>query len=490
MSFQVLSNTPSVGRIAWSSVHISYDGQSYSVADGNTDKKFVYWKKATPTAFLFSDAHPSLTEDDCIVFLNKNGIPINVLNASALDGDLVVPGTVTSAAIATDAIDSSHIKSDAIVGRHILAGSIVAEKLSVSDLSAISANLGTMTAGNFTLNAEGFIKGGAANFASGTGIWMGNDGGKYKWRVGAPGSSMAEWDGSAFNIYGPDGSLTISSGVVDWNKVSGVNKPENGATRNVFVGAWESGKAYVVGDIVMKDGNGWSCILDHGSTTSNAPPASGNPNAWWQLYSVKGGDGVSYSLLRSESLIVRNDAGNYVTPTITFSAQVAGASGSPAPYAGRFIVMTSYDGVSFVNRYVSGSDESSTTFSLIPDIKSVKVQLYLAGGHETLVDEETVPVVDEAADYDVQIESTNGTVFRVGQGRSTLLIARVFRNGTEITDEIPDSKFKWVRVSLDPQPPPHDDATWNAAYSSGYKQVLVTVDDVNSKATFHCQILK
>jgi hypothetical protein len=84
--------------------------------------------------------------------------------------------------------------------------------MAVSSLSAISANLGTMTAGNFTLNATGFIKGGATSYSSGTGFWQGYDSGSYKWRVGAPGGSGAEWDGTSFKIYGPDGNVTIQSG--------------------------------------------------------------------------------------------------------------------------------------------------------------------------------------------------------------------------------------------------------------------------------------
>lgn len=95
-----------------------------------------------------------------------------------------------------------------------------------------------------------------------------------------------------------------------------------------------------------------------------------------------------------------------------------------------------------------------------------------------------------AVDYDVEIESTNGTIFRVGQARTTMLIARVFRNGEDITETIPASKFKWFRVSMNPNPPPNDDTSWNALYAQGYKQIMVSVDSVSAQATFHCQILE
>lgn len=99
-------------------------------------------------------------------------------------------------------------------------------------------------------------------------------------------------------------------------------------------------------------------------------------------------------------------------------------------------------------------------------------------------------LVSSSDNYSVVIESTNGTVFQAGTGLHTLLIGHVFRNGEEVTSTIPESWFRWRRVSLVPQAPPNDDATWNTAYSSGYKQVDVSVDDVLSKAAFNLDIVK
>ena len=210
MPFTVTANSPSAGSIAWTDVHIVYDGQDYTVANGNTSQKFVWWRKSTPNVFQVSNTHPSLTVDDAIVFLNKGGVPINVLNATATDGDLVVPGTVTATAIAADAITAEKIQTDAIISRHILAGAVTADKLTVNQLSAISANLGTMTAGNFTLDASGFIKGGATTFAAGNGFWMGYDSTTYKWRVGNPSGNRISWDGSSLEIVST--GLNISGG--------------------------------------------------------------------------------------------------------------------------------------------------------------------------------------------------------------------------------------------------------------------------------------
>lgn len=90
--------------------------------------------------------------------------------------------------------------------------------------------------------------------------------------------------------------------------------------------------------------------------------------------------------------------------------------------------------------------------------------------------------------YLLTIESTNGTVFREGLNQQTTLIARLFKNGVDITGSIPSSQFAWRRVSMNPQPYPNDDATWNSTYQSGYKQIIISVDDVDARATFFCDI--
>lgn len=90
--------------------------------------------------------------------------------------------------------------------------------------------------------------------------------------------------------------------------------------------------------------------------------------------------------------------------------------------------------------------------------------------------------------FSVVIESSNGTVFRRDAGSQTTLKARVFKNGAEVTDVTPEAWFAWRRVSAIPREAPNDDATWNSLYASGYKQVLISVDDVYARATFFVDI--
>lgn len=88
------------------------------------------------------------------------------------------------------------------------------------------------------------------------------------------------------------------------------------------------------------------------------------------------------------------------------------------------------------------------------------------------------------------IQSTNGDKFRPGQSVSTTLIPRVFKNGLEITDTLPDSAFRWIRQSFFPQVPPNDDYSWNQNHATGFRTIEVSTDSVHARATYTLEILE
>lgn len=83
------------------------------------------------------------------------------------------------------------------------------------------------------------------------------------------------------------------------------------------------------------------------------------------------------------------------------------------------------------------------------------------------------------------VESTNGDKFRPGQSATTTLIGRAFRNGVEVTNDLPDSAFKWTRKSFFPT---SEDAVWNANHQTGYRTVEVTTDSIYARATYTLEI--
>lgn len=70
-------------------------------------------------------------------------------------GELIVDGAITANKIATDAVTANAIAAGAIVASHIAAGAVVASKINVSSLSAISADLGTITTGTIRSGTSG-----------------------------------------------------------------------------------------------------------------------------------------------------------------------------------------------------------------------------------------------------------------------------------------------------------------------------------------------
>lgn len=188
-----------------------------------------------------------------------NAVTTSKLDALAVTAGKLAAGSVVAGKLAANAI----VANDGVIGtaaiadaqianldaNKITAGSIAAERMEANIVTALNGKFATLSALASSLGVVQILSGGAlftqgaTSFASGTGVWMGQDGGAYKWRVGVPGGSRAEWTGTAFNIYDASGNLAISSGVVDWNNIkSRPDDPHNLCIKSSFedgeLGAW------------------------------------------------------------------------------------------------------------------------------------------------------------------------------------------------------------------------------------------------------------
>lgn len=219
-----------------------------------------------------------------------------------------------------------------------------------------------------------------------------------------------------------------------------------------------------------------------------------SPDKWLEAQlmaqSTSGESSTAFWMTRSSGVIKKDSTNAYTPSIITFSGHFITGTGPVTDYPGRFIVAITYDGTNFQTNYISEGDEHSIDYTIPPDIKAVRTRMYQTGGTSVLLQEELVPVVIDGVNFTVKVESTNGDIFRLGQSTTTLLIAHVFKNGVEITDSLSPSNFRWRRVSVVPKPPPNDDASWNLSYASGFKTVQVSIDNVDSKATFHCDLFR
>lgn len=95
------------------------------------------------------------------------------------------------------------------------------------------------------------------------------------------------------------GNVLFGAGnALDFSNVGGTTKPADGATRNVYRGAWLTATAYAIGDSVIDGGYGWVAKAAHTSSGVIKPPTYPTAsNAYWALSTVKGDSGVNTAMV-------------------------------------------------------------------------------------------------------------------------------------------------------------------------------------------------
>ena len=85
--------------------------------------------------------------------------------------------------------------------------------------------------------------------------------------------------------------------------------------------------------------------------------------------------------------------------------------------------------------------------------------------------------------WKIEIISSNGLIFK-NNIIDTVLSARVYKGKKDMTDTLDASKFNWKRSSTDKT----RDAKWNDLEGVGVKEIRITSEDIQQKATFVCEI--
>lgn len=86
-------------------------------------------------------------------YLNYLLSSLDTLNINRLDAKVITAGSITADKIGANEITANEIKANTITALQIAAGTITADRMLVTELSAISANLGIITAGAITSNS-------------------------------------------------------------------------------------------------------------------------------------------------------------------------------------------------------------------------------------------------------------------------------------------------------------------------------------------------
>lgn len=208
--FDAVFSSSDADTVAWGAGTLRFlDGSSYSIIGDNTGnmtaKTYIYFSKAT------SETNLQVTTTAAnAVGVNKILIAV-AENTSGSEAKFQVFGGSGGAVIAGD---------------QIVGNTVTANKMNVSSLSAISANMGAITAGTITIDSAGYIKtSGVTDYNNGNGIWLGYHVSAYKMMIGnsADTSNLLLYDGTSMVVNdspitqqgifgdGSDGDVTISA---------------------------------------------------------------------------------------------------------------------------------------------------------------------------------------------------------------------------------------------------------------------------------------
>lgn len=152
--------------------------------DGSTGNFVILADK-----FAIVDPTGDPEETEFVPFSVSGGV-VTMQNV-VISGNLFVGGHIASGDIGTGEVGTGNIATDAVTDNEILVG----------QLSDINVDLGSITAGDITLDTAGFIRGGQTAFATGTGFFLGYEASQYKFSVGNT-TDFIKWDGTSLIVRG------------------------------------------------------------------------------------------------------------------------------------------------------------------------------------------------------------------------------------------------------------------------------------------------
>lgn len=142
--YTLTNNSPSPGYIAWTDLHVVYQGQDFGPFSGDTNLRYTWFDYDNATSKIqSSDTKPTLEKDDVLLFINDNGIGTVVPGSSQVHGAAIKGGTV----------DSGEIKDSAIIASKILDGAVTNTKIANNAVDANKLANNAVTASKIANNA-------------------------------------------------------------------------------------------------------------------------------------------------------------------------------------------------------------------------------------------------------------------------------------------------------------------------------------------------
>ena len=155
--FNISDNFPVSGYIAWSDCNIMYKGTKYTITNGNTNLKYLYWTLATtPTTFKTSATKPALTDDDILICINNNGVHQLVIGEGRMiDGAILVDGSISSGEIGSGAITTAKIASAAITTGLLATDAVQSGNIAGGAITEAKIGSGAVTSAKISTGAVG-----------------------------------------------------------------------------------------------------------------------------------------------------------------------------------------------------------------------------------------------------------------------------------------------------------------------------------------------
>ena len=154
-----------------------------------------------------------------------------------------------------------------------------------------------------------------------------------------------------------------------------------------------------------------------------------------------GNPATAYWLISSASAVQKTSTGTIMcTPSsLTFTAKSQTGVAAPVDYAGRWVISYSTNGSTYAELYKSTTNEVSKTITIDPTYKTIKCQMYLAGGTTSLLDEQIIPIVSDGTSVTV-----SSIQYQVGTSATTTPTG----TWSNTVVSVPAGSYLWTKTTF------------------------------------------
>lgn len=239
------------------------------------------------------------------------------------------------------------------------------------------------------------------------------------------------------------------------------------------------------GGFIFEDANGATHIGPSGTRVANTK----NPDGSWNFTSLFNGSGMGAEVIAGENIKAGSVESDHISAT--------GISASKIRLRDEVSLDDKVDTINgavktIVTEYYPSTDISEPTggewTTTIPDqldgiyifTRSLITKIDDSWYYTPSVN---ISGSDGKSAYHVEIISDSGHIFKNGI-INTQLRAILYYGDIDVTDITDANRFKWTRVSYDVV----GDSLWNSQHAGGSKNILVSSEDINKRATFFCEV--